>query len=44
MNRAIRERPIGTIYGKEEVDNIRRVLSSGVLLTRGPDVKLFEDE
>ena len=40
----IGEYPVGSIYGEEELDAIRRVLESGCSLTRGPDVELFEKE
>jgi perosamine synthetase len=40
----IEERPVFTIFGEEEVEAVRRVLTSGVALTRGPDVDLFEQE
>lgn len=43
-SRIIEEYPVGTIFGEEEIDAIRRVLDSGVALTRGPDVELFEKE
>ncbi len=43
-NEFIEERPVFTIFGDEEVDAVRRVLTSGVSLTRGPDVDLFEEE
>lgn len=38
------EPPVGSLFGKEEVAAIRRVLSSGELLTRGKDVEMFEQE
>jgi len=40
----IEEYPVGTIFDSEEVDAIRRVLESGDILSRGPDVDLFENE
>ena len=40
----IKEYPVGTIFGEEEIDAVRRVLTSGDPLTRGPDVELFEQE
>ena len=40
----IGEYPVGTIFGEEEINAIRRVLESGEALTRGPDVELFEKE
>lgn len=40
----IEEYPVGTIFGEEEIEAIRRVLDSGVALTRGQDVELFEKE
>ncbi|MCG2825367.1 MAG: DegT/DnrJ/EryC1/StrS family aminotransferase [Thermoplasmatales archaeon] len=40
----IEEYPVGTIFNEEEIDAIRRMLDSGVSLTRGPDVELFEKE
>lgn len=40
----IKEYPVGTIFGQEELDAIKRVLESGDPLTRGPDVELFEKE
>ena len=43
-NQRIEEYPVGTIFGEEEIESIRRVLNSGVSLTRGPDVELFEKE
>jgi len=42
--RLIEEYPVGTLFGEEELDAIRRVLESGDPLTRGPDVELFEKE
>ena len=42
--RLIKEYPVGTIFGQEELDAIKRVLESGDPLTRGPDVELFEKE
>jgi len=43
-NQRIEEYPVGTIFGEEEIEAIRRVLESGEALTRGPDVELFEKE
>ena len=43
-NQVIKENPVGTIFGEEEIEAVRRVLESGVALTRGPDVELFEKE
>ena len=40
----IEEYPVGTIFGKEEIDAIKRLFDSGDALTRGPDVELFEKE
>jgi len=40
----IAEYPVGTLFGQEELDAIKRVLESGDPLTRGPDVELFEKE
>lgn len=40
----VEEYPVGTIFGEEEIEAIRRVLESGEPLTRGPDVELFEKE
>ena len=40
----IKEYPVGTLFGEEEIDAIRRVLQSGEPLTRGQDVELFEKE
>ena len=40
----IKEYPVGTIFGEEEVEVVQRVLNSGDPLTRGPDVDLFEKE
>ena len=42
--RKIEEYPVGTIFGEEEIDAIRRVLDSGDFLSRGRDIDLFEDE
>ena len=42
--RIIKEYPVGSILGNEEIDAIRRVLESGDNLTRGKDVDLFEQE
>lgn len=44
MSKQIREYHVGTIFGEEELDAIRRVLESGESLTRGRDVELFEEE
>jgi len=44
MRKIIEEYPVGSLFGPEELEAIRRVLESGDALTRGPDVKLFEDE
>jgi len=44
MKSEIKEYAVGTIFGDEELDAVRRVLESGVSLTRGPDVELFEKE
>lgn len=40
----IDEHPVGTLYGEEEIEAVRRVIESGDALTRGPDVELFEKE
>lgn len=40
----IQEYPVGSLYGKEELDAIKRVLESEDSLTRGKDVELFEKE
>lgn len=40
----IEECSVGTIFGEEEVEAVRRVLLSGETLTRGKDVELFEKE
>ncbi len=40
----IKEYPVGTIFGEEEITAIQRVLNSGDILTRGSDVDLFEQE
>jgi len=40
----ISEYPVGTTYGEEEIQAVRRVLDSGDPLTRGPDVDYFEEE
>lgn len=40
----IKEYPVGTLFDQEELDAVKRVLESGVPLTRGPDVDLFEKE
>ena len=40
----IKEYPVGTIFGQEEISAIERVLNSGEPLTRGSDVELFEQE
>lgn len=44
MKSEIREYPVGSMFGDEELDAIRRVFQSGDALTRGPDVELFEKE
>lgn len=38
------EPPVGTLFGKEEMDAIERVLMSGETLSRGKDVQAFEQE
>lgn len=38
------ELPVGTMFGEEEMDAVRRVLFSGTSLNRGKDVDLFEQE
>ena len=40
----IKEYPVGTIFGQEEIEAVQGVLCSGDSLTRGPDVELFEEE
>ena len=40
----IKEYPVGTIFGEEEITAIKRVLNSQDTLTRGSDVELFEQE
>jgi len=40
----IEEYPVGSLFDEEEITAIRRVLTSGDSLTRGPDVELFEKE
>jgi perosamine synthetase len=40
----IEEYPVGSIFDEEEVEAVRRVLTSGETLTRGEDVELFEKE
>jgi len=40
----IEEYPVGTIFGEEEIEAVRRVIMSGETLTRGKDVELFEKE
>ena len=40
----IKEYPVGTIFGNEEIDAIKGVLDSGVVLSRGPDIEAFEKE
>jgi perosamine synthetase len=40
----IKEYPVGSIFGQEEIEAIQRVLNSGEPLTRGPDVEMFEGE
>ena len=42
--RIIEEYPVGSIFGEEELEAVKRVLESGDSLTRGPDVELFEKE
>jgi perosamine synthetase len=42
--RKIEEYPVGSIFGEEEVDAVRRVLESGDYLSRGKDLDLFEEE
>lgn len=42
--RIIEEYPVGSLLGEQELEAIRRVIESGVPLTRGPDVDLFEQE
>lgn len=40
----IKENPVGSIFGEEEMEAVQRVLNSGDPLTRGHDVELFEQE
>lgn len=40
----IKELPVGSTFGGEEIEAISRVLQSGDSLTRGKDVELFEKE
>jgi dTDP-4-amino-4,6-dideoxygalactose transaminase len=44
MKKIIDEYPVGTLFDEEEIEAVRRVLQSGVALTRGLDVDLFEKE
>lgn len=43
-NKEIKEYPVGSILGEEEIEAIRRVIESGDFLSRGQDVELFEKE
>ena len=40
----IKEYPVGTIFGEEELAAIKRVFDSGAVLSRGSEIDIFEKE
>ena len=40
----IKEYPVGTIFGDEELAAIKHVLDSGMVLSRGEEIDMFERE
>jgi len=40
----VKEYPVGSIFGEEEIEAVRAVINTGGALTRGHDVELFEQE